>query len=182
MSAPGPPIIPSTHPYAGEAAAMTAFQLQFQPSAGLIQVVRRFVSDFYERVLDDPDAVSRVALATHELLENAVKYAIDGATALSIHVEPGTDTTATRVSICLSNRAAPEHLSAVRGLFEEMNRYADPFEHYQAAMERSARSTTGSGLGIARVRTEGEMTMSYTIEGDTVSITAEARVQSARST
>lgn len=161
---------------------MTAFQLQFQPSAGLIQVVRRFVSDFYDRVLRDADAVSRVALATHELLENAVKYAIDGATALSIRVEPGTDVVATRVSICLSNRASPEHLAALRSLFEEMNRYADPFEHYQAAMERSAKSTTGSGLGLARVRTEGEMSMSYTVEGDTVSITAEARVHLGRST
>lgn len=178
---------------------MTAFELQFCPSASLIQVVRRFVSDFYERVLEDPDAVSRVALATHELLENAVKYSLDGATALSITVDPwGTVDPATtaapapapggegggfqssELSIRLSNRAGPEHLAEVRELFAEMDRYEDPFAHYQAVMERGSRRTTGSGMGLARVRAEGEMSMSYSIEGDRVCIVAQTRVQARR--
>jgi hypothetical protein len=161
---------------------MTAVELKFNPSAGLIQVVRRFVCDFYEEVLDDQDAVSRMALATHELLENAVKYALDGETVLSIQVEHEEGAREKRIVIRLRNRASPEHLSALRALFEEMDRYPDPFAHYQAAMERTAKRRTGSGLGIARVRTEGEMSMSYTIDGDAVCIVAQAEVQSERST
>ncbi|HSN99487.1 MAG TPA: hypothetical protein VLS89_14425 [Candidatus Nanopelagicales bacterium] len=157
----------------------TAFELQFRPSASLIQVVRRFVSDFYEGVLDDPDALSRVALATHELLENAVKYATDGTTDLSIGVEAaeggGRD-----VVIRLSNRAEADHLAELKAIFTEMEGYADPYAHYQAAMERGARRRTGSGLGIVRVRAEGEMSMGCTIEGDRVSIEARTRVHPRR--
>jgi len=166
---------------------MTAFELQFRPSASLIQIIRRFVSDFYEGMLEDPDAVSRVALATHELLENAVKYSADGATALSITLEPAPDASrgepsaeGSELAIRLSNRAGEEHIEALRELFEEMEHYPDPFDHYQAVLERGARRKSGSGLGIARVRAEGEMSMSYRIEGDGVCIVARTRVQARR--
>ncbi len=48
-------------------------ELRFSPSPELIPVVRRFVSAFYERLLSQADAASRLALATHELLENTCK-------------------------------------------------------------------------------------------------------------
>lgn len=153
---------------------MTSFELRFRPSVALIQIVRRFVGDFYDRVLGDPDAVSRVALATHELLENAVKYSLDGETSLSIHVDPEDD--ARRVTIRLSNRATETDVVALREIFDEMTIFPDPFEQYRTAMERTARCTTRSGLGIVRVRAEGEMIMRYTIEGDAVTIVAETRV------
>ncbi|AKT36893.1 hypothetical protein [Chondromyces crocatus] len=153
----------------------TAFELQFRPSAALIQVVRRFVSDFYVGVLDDPDAVARVALATHELLENAVKYSMDGTTELSIDVEPGPEGTR-EIAIRLRNRAATCDIEALRGLFEEMERFPDPCAQYQVAMERGARRRTGSGLGIVRVRAEGEMRMRCSVEGDRVLIEARTQV------
>jgi hypothetical protein len=168
----------------------TAFELQFRPSAALITIVRRFVSEFYERVLHDPDCVARVALATHELLENAVKYSLDGTTALSITVEPEAEAgfavrappdCASHVAIRLSNRAAGEDIEALQALFVEMEAYPDPFAHYQAALARGAKSRVGSGLGIVRVRAEGEMSMSYTIDGDGVCIVARTRVQARRS-
>lgn len=160
----------------------TAFELQFRPSAALIAIVRRFVSEFYAQVLLDPDCVARVALATHELLENAVKYSLDGATALSITVEPGAAPLdgASQVAIRISNRAGSRDIDALRALFEEMERYPDPFAHYQAALARGAKSRSGSGLGIVRVRAEGEMSMSYSIDGDSVCILARARVQARR--
>src|SRR5215207_10004521 len=116
---------------------MTMFELNFRPSFELISIVRRFVSDFYKNMLNDADAVSRVALATHELLENAVKYSIDGATLLSIGVEHSGPKSI--VTIRISNRASPENLEAIGVIFEEMKSQEDPFEHYQLAMERSAK-------------------------------------------
>src|SRR5689334_7637909 len=99
---------------------MTAFELQFRPSATLIQVVRRFVFDFYEGVLDDPDTVARVALATHELLENAVKYSLDGATELSLGIEELEGGTR-EVALRLRNRAAASDVEALTALFAEMD-------------------------------------------------------------
>lgn len=163
--------------------ANTAFELHFRPSAALIEVVRRFVSDFYAGVLDDPDAVSRVALATHELLENAVKYSADGGTELSIelvpHDEPG-GAGPRQLVIRLRNRASAADIETLTALFAEMERYPDPYAHYQAAMERGARRRTGSGLGIVRVRAEGEMSMRYTIDGDRVCIEARVHVHPRR--
>lgn len=151
------------------------FELDFRPNFELISIVRRFVSDFYDKMLNDRDAVSRVALATHELLENAVKYSLDGATSLSITVEPGDGQSLVRVRI--SNSASPKHIASIQALFAEMQRYADPFEHYQMAMERTAKQVEGSGLGLLRIRAEGEMRMTHTLEGDVLCIVAETFVE-----
>ena len=108
-----------------------------------------------------------------------MKYSVDGATDLSIGVESG-EGGAQEVVIRLSNRASAGDIQELEALFAEMERYPDPYAHYQAAMERGARRHAGSGLGIVRVRAEGEMSMSNTIEGDRVRIEARTRVQPRR--
>ena len=50
------------------------FHLVFRPNIKLVSTVRRFTGEFYRRVLVDQDLASRLALATHEMLENAVTY------------------------------------------------------------------------------------------------------------
>jgi hypothetical protein len=157
-----------------EAGTPAQFALRFRPNAELVQVVRRFVSDFYEEILHDPDGVSRVALATHELLENAVKYSNGGHTHLTIEVLHQGEVS--RVAIRISNRSTPENIEVVSSLFDEMRTIEDPFEHYQRAMRRSAKRVDGSGLGLVRVRAEGEMTMRHTVDGAEVSILAETTV------
>ena len=47
------------------------FELTFGPTMVLIRLVRQFVSDFYNKVLDR-ETTQMVGIATHELLENAL--------------------------------------------------------------------------------------------------------------
>src|SRR3954463_920520 len=86
-------------------------EISFEKRPELVSIVRRFVTDFYDRTLANPDATSRVALATHELLENAVKYSRDGRAKVRIQVTG--DEHRVQVRIRTKNRAEPcdaEHI------------------------------------------------------------------------
>ncbi len=140
------------------------FELQFKPNVALVSVVRRFVTEFYQRFLSDPDGTSRVALATHELLENAVKYSKDGETTIRIDVDANQSPKTVRIK--LRNRAEQENIAAIRDLLAGITASKDAFAFYQALIARKSRSKQGSGLGLARICAEGEMTVTYAVEGD----------------
>src|SRR5262245_50129027 len=107
------------------------FDLAFSPSIELVSVVRRFVSSFFDRVLGDNDLVSRLARATHELLENAVKYGTEGGTRLYIGLEDEQ-----MVTIRLENRAKPEDIVRLVRTLEEMSASNDANAYYQEVMRR----------------------------------------------
>src|SRR6185436_764691 len=87
-------------------------ELSFEQKPELVSIVRRFVSDFYHRTLADPDATSRVALATHELLENAVKYSRDGHAKVRIEVSGIGERVLLR--ICTRSRGSSEDVEQIR--------------------------------------------------------------------
>jgi anti-sigma regulatory factor (Ser/Thr protein kinase) len=145
----------------------------------MVSVIRRFVEEVYEQVFDDLDAVSRITLAAHELLENAVKYSSDGPARIRVSLERGEETD--RVAIAVSNRADPRNLDALRSIFREMEQVSDPLVHYQTMLRRNYRRKDGSGLGLARVQAEGEMHLSLEVaEGDQVCLRATADFEGRR--
>ncbi len=162
-------------------APVAHLELHFSPSVELISLVRRFVFDFYRQILRDEDAVSRVALATHELLENAVRYSTNGEALVRIDVCPddhaatGSDTPSL-LTIRMENRADEPHRVALGGIFDELRDADDPFEHYRVVMTRNAKRTDGSGLGLARIRAEAEMDLDCEIEDNLVRILARTAV------
>jgi len=151
------------------------FSLDFAPNADLVSVVRRFVEDFYARILDDTEIASRLAVATHELLENAVKYSLAGQSHLRIDVKHESD--GRLVTVQTQNRADPANIKVVAQALDELAAAPDPMKHYQALMRRSIlRDDDGSGLGLGRVSAEAEMTLTYTIEGDVITVKATTHI------
>ena len=149
------------------------FELVFRPSVELVSIVRRFVADSFGELLEDDEATSRLALATHELLENAVKYCVNGEARLSVELRG--DGASRRVIVTTGNAASEPNRRAAERCLDALAGAADPFQYYQALLRRS-RNAEGSGLGLARVRAEADMTMTHHAEGDHISIRAEAFV------
>jgi hypothetical protein len=159
------PPISSDHP--------TSFDLHFEPNTKLIVEVRNFVTGFYRDVLHDADSGGRIAMATHELLENTVKYSSDGVTHLMIAVT--THPQGLHLTIRTRNRTVDEHLANVRRLLEQLNASASAFAYFQHLLAHSSRMETDSaGLGLARIAAECDMTLRCEIVGDELTITAEA--------
>lgn len=148
-------------------------ELSFEKKPELVSIVRRFVSDFYDRMLSDPDATSRVALATHELLENAVKYSRDGRARVRIELSAHRDRV--RVRIRTRNRANPEDAALIRHAIDEMTSM-DANVYYLSLMRKNASRVDGSGLGLARIYAEAEMTMSVACRNGTITVSAETEV------
>jgi two-component sensor histidine kinase len=134
----------------------------------MVSIVRRFVEESFEKLVGDPDAVFRVSLAVHELLENASKYAIGDKTGLSVHFDSDGPT----ASIRLTNQTTPQHIARLRSCIDEIQASTEPFELYQTLMRRSFGIQEESGLGLVRIRAEGELNLSLEIDGNMVTIVA----------
>jgi hypothetical protein len=148
--------------------------LTFRPNVELITSTRRFVNELLDSMLTDPDASSRVALTIHELLENTLKYSMDGEAQLGVALEH--DNGQRKVEVRSSNRATPEQLAELQRRIDALKDVADPMALYVSMMVESTRRD-GSGLGLVRIRVEGEMQLTYVIEGDQVTIKCSTPVE-----
>lgn len=154
------------------------FELSFRPNISLVSVVRRFVSEFYDRVGGDAQAVSRMALASHELLENAIRYARDRETAMRVDFYPDTR----KVQIQTRNRAEPEDVEYVAELLRQIREASDPMALYQERMLHAAQRTDGgSGLGLVRIYAEADFyAVRHRLEGDMLVIEVEGSLEGAK--
>jgi anti-sigma regulatory factor (Ser/Thr protein kinase) len=151
-------------------------ELSFSPSLEFVSLVRRLVAAVTEQVLTDPDLVSRIGLAAHELLENAVKYSVDGEATIFLEVAGADQPQA--VAVRTRNRGATDHVSCLAKNIDEIATADDPVAFFQQLMVRSVRSGKPGGLGLGRIAAEAEMVLSCVRTGDIVEV--EARTGDAR--
>ncbi len=165
MSEPG-----SEHTFAHNGSIASDLRLTIRPTTMLITSTRRFAGDVLGSVLRNPDSTSRIALTIHELLENTLKYSTDGQAQL--HVTVGRDEDGRRhVEVTAKNRATPEQARDLGRRINALAEAADPMALYADLMRESVHRS-GSGLGLARIRVEGEMQLSCALEGDAVIVSA----------
>jgi hypothetical protein len=164
-------------------------ELSFRPTVQLITVVRRSVVSLYERELGDRDASARVGLATHEMLENVLRHSMNGETTLQIRTRGANGGTASTnanaraskvIEIETTNRASPETIETLKAHAAKMAT-ADAETYYLQVMAECAQTDDDGGLGLARIRAEGEMTLNVESEGDVVRVIARTTVGGAAS-
>jgi hypothetical protein len=150
----------------------TYLELSFAPSVRLVPIVRRFVGEFYVTVLTDPEITSKMTVAAHELLENAVTYSADGHTMIRVSVSGDGDSV--QVSIDTRNRTTPTHLAKLSEQVDELSAAPDANAYYLELLRRTAKKSVGSGLGLGRVCAESEMRVSCERDGELVHVSARA--------
>jgi hypothetical protein len=155
----------------------TYLELSFAPSLRLVPIVRRFVGEFYVTALTDPEVTSKMTVAAHELLENAVTYSADGHTMIRVTVS--SDAESVQVSIDTLNRTSAAHVAKLSAQVDELRAAPDPNAYYLELLRRTAKKTTGSGLGLGRVCAESDMRVSCDVEGELVHVRALAQFPTA---
>lgn len=156
-----------------------SLELTLDTDPRIVSITRRFVEQAMEKLVDDADAVFRVAMAAHELLENAAKYARNRQACLALRLEPDRDGGRQAV-LTMMNQTSDDHIERLRRNFEEMNSREDPYDYYFELMRRNAADVNVSGLGLARIRAEGEMRLALDTIGSQVFIRATAHIPERR--
>ena len=159
--------------WSGESAGTVAsFELVLTSDETLVATVRRFVGELCVRVLVDPDITSRVVVATHELLDNAVRHAVSDASGIRVEVARFGEEVG--VVILTRNRIDDDRSRMLQGLLDTMHSSADRGAFYCDLLARAARKE-GAGLGLGRVYAEAGMNVSSRREQDVVIVRAEGR-------
>jgi hypothetical protein len=145
-----------------------ALDMSFFAALERVSIVREFVEVFCRGGLD-PDVLERLALAAHELLENAAKYRAGGRSRLQLGLQRVDTVEYAYVSV--TNRIDVSQVDHLKAVIAEVNDRDDPAV-YERVLKRAAARGEGSGLGLARIRFEAELDLKVQFEGQSVSVTA----------
>lgn len=156
-----------------DAQALVSLTLSFRPLASQIGPLRSLLSDLCKPHVADPDGLSRLLLAAHELLENIVKYSVGEVAEFHLRLEAKASGLVVRMST--KNRAAPERMADARWRLDALAAANDPIAHYDELIRESAGRRDVSGLGLARIPAESEMELYYATEQDWLILTAEGK-------
>lgn len=148
--------------------------IRMSPPWVFIDEIRRFVESFCACACPGQDREAQVALAVHELMQNAVPHAQGDEVELVLEVSREADCIAIRVT----NRCGDADYEALRERVERMNREADALAHYVTTMRENP--SARGGLGLARVRFEAQLDISVRREAGRVIVEAAGPLRAPR--
>lgn len=126
--------------------------IRMNPPWVFIDEIRRFVESFCACASLGSDREAQVALAVHELMQNAVPHGRGEEVELDLEVDPRAD----RVAIRVANSGDDAAFTKLQQRVEAMYAEPDALAHYLRTMKEQPTSARG-GLGLARVRFEAQL-------------------------
>jgi hypothetical protein len=136
------------------------FYLRVDPDWAVIDSARDFVSAVVAAKLADREVASQVGIAVHELMENAIKYSSDATAPVQVALRIDG-----RVQLRVENPIRVEDVPRLVAEISAADRAEDPLAFYHSKMlESITRSDGKSGLGLARIRFESQMSLSCTVD------------------
>src|SRR5690606_42034916 len=84
------------------------------------------------------------------------------------------------LQLMAKNHSTEAQLAAVEERLRELTAADDPVELYDRLIRETAQLEEGSGLGLARIRAEGELDVDYAIVGTELTISVRASVHPPR--
>ncbi|HET8539599.1 MAG TPA: ATP-binding protein [Anaeromyxobacter sp.] len=147
--------------------------LRMDPSWVFVDDIRRFVESFCAAACPGAEREQQLALAAHELVQNAISWASEPGVDLRLAV----DREARRVRVSVSNVTRPEQLEVLRERLAAIAAYPDPLDAYVAAMREDPGRR--GGLGLPRVRYEAALELEVTHEDDRVTVHAHGPLEQA---
>jgi len=141
--------------------------LRMKPPWVFVDEIRRFVESFCSCACPGQSREAQIALAVHELMQNAIPQAGGEDVDLTLQVDP----LANRIEIAVSNPCADDQFHELLARVERLNAEPDALRSYLKAMSE-APATARGGLGLARIRFEAQLELSVLREGRRVSVLA----------
>lgn len=157
------------------AIASAGVYLAFEPSPAFIQRVVQWLTDFCHMTLVDLEAVARMQLAVNELVENVVKYGLHPDVRVEVQLVRRGEGMFLRLSTV--NRAPEAELSRAVDLLTRLQEAEDPIAFYDQLIRETAPQEGVSGLGLVRIKAEGDLDVSFDLKRDELTIVVEAPVE-----
>jgi hypothetical protein len=147
--------------------------LRMKPPWVFIDEIRRFVESFCACACElAVNRESQLALAVHELMQNAVPHSHDQEVDLILEVDPA----ANRVAVSVTNACVESEYHSLKDRIDRMNSEPDALRHYVTAMKESPATIRG-GLGLARVRFEAQLELSISRAAGRVTVHASGELR-----
>ena len=125
-------------------------ELVFGPRWTYIASVRNFLQKFLFVSIEDTKSADVISMSASELLENAIKYASEDGTKISVKYAKEND----QLTLIVENFTYPENIEILKREVDKVNK-GSPEEMYLMKMQEAAlRTDGGSQLGFARIRYE----------------------------